>query len=68
MTSILIKESHRENSTWFWQFEKQNKKNFDFESEEGFYYLLQKDGMIYLKKVSFKNWEISRLLVKTILL
>ena len=66
MTCILINESRRENSTWFWQFEKQNEKNFDFESEEGFYYLLQKDGMIYFKKVSFKNWEISRLLVKTI--
>ena len=48
MTCILIKESRRENSTWFWQFEKQNKKKFDFEPEERFYYLLQKDEMIYL--------------------
>ena len=30
MTCILIKESRRENSTWFWQFEKQNKKQFWF--------------------------------------
>ena len=52
MTCILINESYSLEKIPhdFDNSKNKTKNNFDFESEEGFYYLLQKDGMIYLKK------------------